>query len=164
MERGVPLSSLRVQRGWSGQNAQGCAPDPLIPLARGHIPGSWPGHNRFSWALNHVRGSSTREFPDSSLVRTEVQSLVRELRSYKLHGAARKKKKKKTSSSQEEEIMSSKALRRAFACRAVRPVLGVWGERRWSEKQLCGSPSCAMGICWRVLRKEMTWADIGPNN
>ena len=29
------------------------------------------------------------------MVRTEVQSLVRELRSYKLHGAARKKKKKK---------------------------------------------------------------------
>ena len=48
---------------------------------------------------NHISNSFLREFPGSPVVRTftamaSVQSLVRELRSLKLHGSAKKKKKK----------------------------------------------------------------------
>ena len=61
------------------------------------------------------------------MFRTEVQALVRELRSCKLHSAARKKKRKK------ENLFISgrgnnkfKGPEEAVACRAMRPVLGVW--------------------------------------
>ena len=53
-----------------------------------------------------------REFPGSPVVRTQcfhcrawVQSLVRELRSRKLHGTAKKKKAQKTKTQQKTEMV-----------------------------------------------------------